>query len=82
MEALRKTSIKALDNYLEDARDLHSKYGNPGKTSLKRLLDPLNGSPNPERIKEMEDLFQQYFISDLEEWICLLEDEIEQRRNT
>ena len=82
METLRKTSIKALINYLGDARDLHSKYGNPGKASLKRLLEPVNGSPNPERIKEMEYLFGQYFISDLEEWICLLEDEIEHRRNT
>ena len=82
METLRKTSIKELNNYLEDARDLHSKYGNLGKASLKRLLEPVNGSPNPERIKEMEDLFGQYFISDLEEWICLLEDEIEHRRNT
>ena len=82
METLRKTSIKALNNYLEDARDLHSKYGNPGKVSLKRLLEPINGSPNPERIKEMKDLFGLYFINDLEEWICLLEDEIEHRRNT
>ena len=82
METLRRTPIKALDNYLEDARDLHSKYGNLGKASLKRLLEPVNGSPNPERIIEMEDLFGKYFIRDLEEWICLLEDEIEHRRNT
>ena len=82
METLRKTPFKALRNYLEDARDLHSKYGNLGKASLKRLLEPVNGSPNPERIKEIEDLFRQYFIKDLEEWICLLEDEIEHQRNT
>ena len=80
MEAIRKTPLVVLRHYLEDARDLHSKYGNPGKTSLKRLIEPVNGSPNPERIKEMGDLFGQYFIRDLEEWICLLEDEIEQRR--
>ena len=82
MEALRKTPINVLDHYLEDARDLHSKYGNPGKASLTRLIEPVNGSPNPERIKEMKDLFGLYFINDLEEWICLLEDEIEHRRNT
>ena len=79
MEELRGIQTEQLIHLLEDARDLHGKYGNPGKQSLAKLLDPINGSPNPRRIKEIIELFKVMFFTDLEDMILLLENEIELR---
>ena len=81
MENFRKTPILELMHFLDDARDLHSKYGNPGKPTLRKLLDSINGSPNPKRIAELNALFEQLFINNLEELIRILEDEIERRES-
>ena len=79
MEELRVIQTEQLIHLLEDARDLHGKYGNPGKQSLTKLLDPINGSPNPRRIQEIIELFKVMFFTDLEDMIFLLENEIERR---
>ena len=50
MEELRDVSSEQLEHFLDDARDLHGKFGNPGKPTLAKLLKPINGNPNPKRI--------------------------------
>ena len=82
MEDLRGINSEQLKQFLEDARDLHGKYGNPGKPTLKKLLDPLNGSPNPPRITEIISLFENMYFDDLEEMVQLLENEIERRESS
>ena len=82
MEELRGINSEQLKQFLEDARDLHGKYGNPGKPTLIKLLDPLNGSPNPPRITEIISLFENMYFDDLEEMVQLLENEIERREST
>ena len=82
MEELRGINSEQLKQFLEDARDLHGKYGNPGKPTLKKLLDPLNGSPNPPRITEIISLFENMYFDDLEEMVQLLENEIERRESS
>jgi hypothetical protein len=79
MEELRSIQTEKLKHLLDDARDLHGKYGNPGKESLIKLLNPINGSPNPSRIKEIVELFKVILFTDLEDMILLLENEIELR---
>ena len=81
MEEFRKTSIVELKHFLDDAQDLHGKYGNTGKSTLRKLLNPINGSPNIKRIAELNVLFEQFFITDLEEFIRILENEIERRQS-
>ena len=58
MDELRGINSEQLKHFLEDARDLHGKYGNPGKSTLNKLLDPVNGNPNPSRITEIIGLFE------------------------
>ena len=82
MEELRGINSEQLKHFLEDARDLHGKYGNPGKPTLKKLLDPLNGSPNPPRITEIISLFENMYFDNLEEMVQLLENEIERRESS
>ena len=82
MEELRGINSEQLKHFLEDARDLHGKYGNPGKPTLNKLLDPLNGSPNPPRISEIIILFENMYFDDLEEMVQLLENEIERRESS
>ena len=81
MEDLRGTPLVEIMDFLDDARDLYSKYGNLGKSTLKKLLDPINGSPNPHRIADLNSLFEKLFITDLEELIRKLEIEIERRQS-
>ena len=82
MEELRGINSEQLKHFLEDARDLHGKYGNPGKPTLNKLLDPLNGSLNPKRITEIISLFENMYFNDLEEMVQLLENEIERRESS
>ena len=82
MEELRGINSEQLKQFLEDARDLHGKFGNPGKPTLNKLLDPLNGSPNPPRITEIISLFENIFFNDLEEMVQLLENEIERSESS
>ena len=82
MEELRGINSEQLKHFLEDARDLHGKYGNPGKPTLNKLLDPVNGSPNPPRIIEIISLFENMYFDDLEEMVQLLENEIERRESS
>ena len=82
MEELRGINSEQLKHFLEDARDLHGKYGNPGKPTLNKLLDPLNGNPNPPRITEIICLFENMYFDDIEEMVQLLENEIERRESS
>ncbi|SVC25397.1 uncharacterized protein METZ01_LOCUS278251 [marine metagenome] len=82
MEELRGINSEQLKQFLEDARDLHGKYGNPGKPTLNKLLDPVNGSPNPPRITEIISLFENMYFDDLGEMVLLLENEIERRESS
>ena len=82
MEELRGINSEQLKHFLEDARDLHGKYGNPGKPTLNKLLDSVNGSPNPRRITEIIGLFENMYFDDLEEMVQLLENEIERRESS
>ena len=69
MEELRDVSSEQLEHFLDDARDLHGKFGNPGRPTLAKLLEPINGNPNPKRITEIIDLFETMYFVDLD---CLL----------
>ena len=82
MEELRGINSEQLKHFLEDARDLHGKYGNPGKPTLNKLLDPVNGSPNPPRINEIISLFENMYFDNLEEMVQLFENEIERRESS
>ena len=42
MEELRDVSSEQLEHFLDDARDLHGKFGNPGRPTLAKLLEPIN----------------------------------------
>ena len=53
MEELRDVSSEQLEHFLDDARDLHGKFGNLGRPTLAKLLEPINGNPNPKRITEI-----------------------------
>ena len=82
MEELRDVSSEQLMHFLDDARDLHGKFGNPGKPTLAKLLKPINGNPNPKRITEIIDLFETMYFVDLEEMVQILENEIERRKSS
>ena len=82
MEELRDVSSEQLEHFLDDARDLNGKFGNPGRPTLAKLLEPINGNPNPKRITEIIDLFETMYFVDLEEMVQILENEIERRKNS
>ena len=82
MEELRDVSSEQLEHFLYDARDLHGKFGNPGKPTLAKLLEPINGNPNPKRITEIIDLFETMYFMNLEEMVQILENEIERRKSS
>ena len=82
MEELRDVSSEQLEHFLDDARALHGKFGNPGKPTHAKLLIPISGNPTPKRISEIIELFETMYFVDLEEMVQILENEIERRKSS
>lgn len=76
----RKVSLNQLNFYLHIARNIYKDYGKIGNRGLNKLLDEINEREiNKDDIMKLLIFYNSFDIKNLDEFIYLLEDEIEKR---